>query len=165
MMKILFVQTGGTIDKDYPKVWKAYDFEITTPAVIRILEQVNPTFSYRITTACKKDSMDMTDEDRQTLYQLCADAPETHIVITHGTDTMKQTAEALQTLPDKVVVITGSARPERFTNSDASFNVGVAIGALQALPVGVYIAMNGVVSAWHAVEKAPATGRFIGSTS
>ena len=160
-MKILFVQTGGTIDKDYPKVWKAYDFEITDPAVTRVLECINPVFQYRVVSACKKDSMDITKEDRQALFELCATAPESHIVITHGTDTMAQTAGYLSKLTEKTIVITGSARPERFSNSDASFNIGVAVGALQTVQTGVYIAMNGVVAEWHVVQKSPKTGQFV----
>ena len=159
-MKILLIQTGGTIDKDYPKVWKAYNFEITDPAVIRILKQVNPAFEYRVESVLKKDSMDITDADRQQLYNFCAAAPEQHIVVTHGTDTMGVTAEVLSKLEGKTIVITGSARPERFSNSDAPFNVGVAIGALGAIEPGVYIAMNGLVTKWDQVHKDPETGIF-----
>jgi len=160
-MKILFVQTGGTIDKDYAKVWKAYAFEIEDPAVERVLARVNPTFEYRVETVCKKDSMDMTDDDRQALYDACAGALETHVIITHGTDTMNQTAEFLSKISGKTIVITGSARPERFENTDAHFNVGVAVGAVESLRPGVYIAMNGVVSRWDKVQKDPKTGRFL----
>ena len=160
-MNILFVQTGGTIDKDYAKVWKAYAFEIEDPAVKRILARVSPTFKYRIETVCKKDSMDLTDEDRQALYECCDEAPESHIIITHGTDTMSQTADTLSRLSGKTIVITGSARPERFENTDAHFNVGVAVGAVEALEPGVYIAMNGVVSRWDKVRKDPKTGQFL----
>jgi L-asparaginase len=159
-VKILFVQTGGTIDKDYPKVWQAYSFEITEPAFDRILELVNPAFGYRSVSALKKDSMDMTDEDRRKITELCKSAPEQHIVITHGTDTMSQTAEALSGIKDKTIVITGSARPERFSNSDAGFNVGTAVGAVQTLSHGVYISMNGLVSEWNKVEKSSKTGQF-----
>lgn len=159
-MKVLFIQTGGTIDKDYAKVWKAYAFEIEDPAVTRVLGRVNPAFTYRVATACRKDSMDMADDDRQAVLELCAQAPETHIIVTHGTDTMAQTAEALRDLQGKTVVITGSARPERFENTDAHFNVGVAMGAVAVLPPGVYIAMNGVVSRWDSVRKDPKTGQF-----
>ena len=160
-MKILFIQTGGTIDKDYAKVWKAYAFEIEDPAVKRVLKRVNPTFEYRIETACKKDSMDLTDADRQAVYRLCAEAEEKHIIVTHGTDTMSQTAEVLSKLTHKTIVITGSARPERFENTDAHFNVGVAVGAVEALQPGVYIAMNGVVSRSDKMRKDPKTGQFL----
>ena len=160
-MKILFIQMGGTIDKDYPKVWKAYNFEITDPAVTRVLEQANPVFAYQVVSSCKKDSMDITKADRQALKQLCEAAKENHIVITHGTDTMSNTAEFLSKIKEKTIIITGSARPERFSNSDAGFNIGVAVGAIKWVLPGVYIAMNGVVAEWRTVQKDPKTGKFI----
>lgn len=160
-MKILFIQTGGTIDKDYPKVWQAYEFEITTPATERILEVARPTFEYRHISVCQKDSMDMTDEDRQALLEACRNAEEDRIVITHGTDTMRQSAAVLSRLTEKTIVLTGARLPERMQQSDAAFNVGVAIGALQCLSPGVYVAMNGTVVTWDRVQKNPETGQFL----
>lgn len=159
-MKILFIQTGGTIDKDYAKVWQAYDFEINTPAVVRILKLASPVIDYKIKSAFKKDSMDITASDRKKLASICQKATEDRIVITHGTDTMSKTAEALSLVKDKIMVLTGAARPEHFYDSDAAFNVGVAVGAIQSLQPGIYIAMNGLVSPWQAVKKNPDTGQF-----
>lgn len=160
-MKILFIQTGGTIDKDYPKLVKAYHFEICDPAVTRILEKIKPVFDYEIVSLLKKDSMDLTDEDRQLILETCKKTDYDKILITHGTDTMVQTAEVLSAAKGKTIVLTGSARPERFGNTDADVNVGTALGALNLLENGVYIAMNGCVYPWNDVEKDQETGRFV----
>ncbi|MDO9575611.1 MAG: asparaginase domain-containing protein, partial [bacterium] len=92
-MKITFIQTGGTIDKDYPKLAKGYGFEIGEPAVKRILEKVNPNFGFEIISILKKDSLDITDEDREKIYEVCVKADSDKIIITHGTDTMIETAK------------------------------------------------------------------------
>lgn len=160
-MQILFIQTGGTIDKDYPTHGKSYAFEIASPAIERIMKTVRPSFSWRSLELLKKDSSDITDDDRQTILQACRDAPEKHIIITHGTDTMHETSQILATLTDKVIVITGSFRPERFAESDASFNVGMAIGGLQILKPGVYIAMSGVLLSWDKVYKNFGQGQYL----
>ena len=160
-MTILMIQTGGTIDKDYPRTMRGHGFEISEPAAQRIIERVNPAFEYEIVTVAKKDSLELTDDDRARLRTACLSASADRIVITHGTDTMIQTATSLSDVKDKVIVITGAMRPERFSNSDASFNLGVAIGAAQALPNGVYVAMHGGVHRWDAAGR-NATGQFIG---
>jgi L-asparaginase len=159
-MKILFLQAGGTIDKEYENGAQAYNFIITEPASKRILAQILPTFDYRIESVAKKDSMDLTDDDRQAILSACVDAPEDHIVITHGTDTMAVTAKELSSITDKVIVITGALRPERFYNSDAQFNLGTAVGGVQTLPKGIYIAMSGRLLTWDEYSKHPDTGRF-----
>ncbi len=160
-MKILFIQTGGTIDKDYPRTSGGYAFEITGPAVIRILENAGPVFDYEVLDLMRKDSLDMTADDRRLLRETCMDSGMEKIIITHGTDTMIETAEALSDIPGKTIILTGAMRPERFTNSDAAFNIGVAVGALDTAPAGVYIAMNGRLYAHKGVKRDPATGRFI----
>lgn len=160
-MKITFIQTGGTIDKDYPQTSRGYAFEISEPAVKRILEKLNPVFEYNIITALQKDSLDITTKDRQLILQLCITAKNSKIIITHGTDTMMETAETLHSITDKTIIITGAMRPERFTNSDAPINIGVAIGAVASLPHGVYIAMHGQVYSWNDVTRDPETGQFI----
>lgn len=160
-MKILFIQTGGTIDKDYPKLVKAYHFEICDPAVTRILEKIKPVFDYDILSLLKKDSMDLTDEDRQLILETCKKTAYNKILITHGTDTMVETAKVLSEIQDKAIVLTGSARPERFGNTDADVNVGTALGALNLLENGVYIAMNGCIYPWNDVKKDQETGRFV----
>lgn len=160
-MKILFVQTGGTIDKDYPKLVKAYNFEICDPAVTRILEKIKPAFDYEIVSILKKDSMDLTDEDRSLILKTCQETDADKILITHGTDTMTQTAEVLAAITNKAIVLTGSARPERFANTDADVNVGVALGALNMVSNGVYIAMNGRVYSALEAQKDQTTGQFV----
>jgi len=121
-MKILFIQTGGTIDKDYPKT-KAYAFEIGEPAVKRILNKINPNFSYKILPLVRKDSLDLNNLDRDRILKVCRQAREEKIIITHGTDTMVKTAKVLSVIKNKTVVITGSLRPEKFADSDAAFNL------------------------------------------
>ncbi len=160
-MNILFIQTGGTIDKDYPRTTRGYAFEISEPAVKRILEKLNPSFTYDVFPLLKKDSMELTDQDRQTLLTACIDAPCNRLIITHGTDTMIETANFLSVIKDKTIVLTGAMRPERFTNSDASVNIGVAIGAVQTLQPGVYVAMHGRVLKYSDVTRDMGNGKFI----
>lgn len=160
-MKITFIQTGGTIDKDYPRNTKGYAFEISEPAVKRLLERLNPSFQYQIITALKKDSLDITIKDRQELLYLCATGKNDKLIITHGTDTMIETAKALSSIPEKTIVITGAMKPERFIDSDAPINIGIAIGAVALLPHGVYVAMHGQVYRWDKVTRDPKTGQFI----
>lgn len=156
------MQAGGTIDKDYRRGANVYNFEIADPAAERILKRVDPLFTYRFIPLLRKDSMDMTEEDRQLILETCQKVPESHIVITHGTDTMTKTAETLQTITDKIIVLTGSAMPELFAGSDADFNVGMAVGALTILERGIYIAMSGRVLPWDQIHKDPETGQFVG---
>ncbi|MEI8205073.1 MAG: asparaginase domain-containing protein [Bacteroidota bacterium] len=160
-MKILIIQTGGTIDKDYPKLTKGYAFEINQPAAQRILENVNPTLEFEILPLLQKDSLDITDDDRNTIRDACIQTNCDKILITHGTDTMKETAQKLIGINNKAIVLTGAMRPERFSNSDAAFNIGVAIGALNVLGDGVYIAMNGTTYSWDKVKRDKETGQFI----
>jgi L-asparaginase len=160
-MRILFIQTGGTIDKDYPRTTKGYSFEITEPAVRRILERINPTFEYRIIPLLQKDSLDLTEDDRQRIVQECQKRAEDRIIITHGTDTMIETAKALRSLKGKHIVLTGAMRPEKFSDSDAPFNIGLAVGAVSTLPCGVYIAMHGKVHPFDVCTRNPSTGQFV----
>jgi len=160
-MKITFIQTGGTIDKDYPKSTKGWAFEIDTPAVERILPKLNPTFEYEILSVLKKDSMEINLEDRQQLLQACIDCDADKIIITHGTDTMGETASFLETVSDKTIVITGAMRPERFSNSDADLNLGMAIASVQSLEEGVYICMNGNVIRSTELDRNMDTGQYL----
>lgn len=157
-MKILFIQTGGTIDKDYPhgETDHGYSFVITDPAVSEVIPRVYANFDYEIISLLKKDSLDITDEDRKAILESVSSRSEDRIVITHGTDTILQTAEVLSSVPDKVIVITGSMLPEKFTTSDAKFNIGMATAAVQILQPGVYVALYGQVTPWNqfsAVQK------------
>ena len=160
-MKIIFIQTGGTIDKDYPKTKKGYAFEITEPAVERILRKVNPNFDYEIVHLLKKDSQDITHEDRDKISQICQKIKDNRIIITHGTETMIETARRLSSIKSKTIILTGAMKPEKFTDSDASFNVGTAIGAISLLSNGIYIAMNGRIYPWNKVKRNSRTGQFV----
>lgn len=160
VMKIMFVTTGGTIDKDYASRAGTYNFEISEPAVRRIMESIKPGFEFEVQPILQKDSLDMTEEDRMLIYERCEKADANRIIITHGTDTMVETAKRLSALKDKTIVLVGSSKPERFRDSDAHFNIGVAVGAVGILPEGVYIAMNGKVFPWHNVRKNRDSGAF-----
>ena len=140
-MKIKFITTGGTIDKVYFDAKSEY--EVGPPQVLEVLKDANVTFEYEIESVLKKDSLDMTDEDRLLIRRHIEGESCPRIVVTHGTDTMVLTGRALKGIPGKTVVLTGSIQPARFRNTDAVFNIGVAIGAAASLPPGVYIAMNG----------------------
>jgi L-asparaginase len=161
-MKILFIQTGGTIDKDYPRQIKGYAFEISEPAVKQILERINPSFEYEVISLLKKDSMDLTVKDKKKIFETCAEADTDKIIITHGTDTMLETAKFLSEVEKKTIILTGAFKPEKFTNSDADFNVGVAVGAVNVLGYGVYLAMNGRVHKHDKVKRDKLTGKYIG---
>lgn len=159
-MKILFIQTGGTIDKDYPRQTKGYAFEINEPAVKEILEKINPAFDYEVISVLRKDSLDLTAKDRKKIFEICERADFNKIVITHGTDTMIETARFLSEVKDKTIVLTGAFKPSKFSNSDADFNVGAAIGAVGVLGRGVYIVMNGMVFEYDKVQRNKITGKF-----
>lgn len=158
-MKITFIQAGGSIDKDYPKRIRTYSFEIGEPASKRILSHANVNFDYKIVSACKKDSMDMNDDDRKKVCNACLKAGE-KVIITHGTDTMVQTANALSGITGKTIILTGASSPSKFVDSDADFNLGMSVGAVQTLPCGVYIAMNGRIYEWDKVKKLD-SGHFV----
>jgi L-asparaginase len=159
-MRISIIQTGGTIDKDYPRKTKGYAFEISGPSIERILKKVNPAFNYQIFSVFKKDSLDITEEDRHKLVKICSELTDNKIIITHGTDTMIETGKFLINLKDKTIVLTGAVTPERFKDTDAEFNAGVAIGAINVLQNGVYIAMNGIVIPVGKCMRDPETGMF-----
>lgn len=160
-MNVLLIQTGGTIDKDYSAHGLANDFIIAEPTAERVINKVNPSFAYKTLDLLKKDSSDLTHDDRLLIKQACENADEKLIIITHGTDTMTDTAQAIDGITDKIIVITGAMRPERFSNSDADFNLGTAVGALNVLEPGVYIAMSGRVLPWHLIHKDYEQGQFI----
>jgi len=162
-MKIVFIQAGGTIDKDYPRTQKGYAFEIGEPAVKRILEKANPSFDFEVISLLRKDSLDMTEKDRERILEACQKTDADKIVVTHGTDTMIETARKLSKIRNKAIVLTGAMKPEKFSDSDASFNVGAAVGALNVLGNGVYIAMNGRVLPWKRVKRDERSGRFVES--
>lgn len=160
-MRIVFIQTGGTIDKDYPRKERGYAFEIGEPAVERIIQKAHPNFDYKVISILKKDSLDIAESDREKIYKACIKADSKRILITHGTDTMIETAKKLSAIKNKVIILTGAMKPEKFSDSDAAFNVGTAIGALNVLGKGVYIAMNGRIYPWNKVERNRETGQFV----
>lgn len=146
-MKILFIQTGGTIDKDYPRTSKGWAFEFGEPATTRLLARLRPRFEFEISTAFQKDSLEITDEDRGILADMINEWSGKNVVVTHGTDTMPETAEFLRKhCPDKVIAITGAMRPERFSNSDAPLNLGMAIATVQLAAPGVYMCLHGEIT-------------------
>lgn len=159
-MKITFIQTGGTIDKDYPKHIKGYAFEIGESAVKRILEKINPNFEYEIISLLKKDSQDITDEDRVKICEKCKQIENDKIIISHGTDTLIETAKYLFDVKNKLIILTGAMKPEKFSDSDAMFQIGSAIGALNCLENGIYIAMNGNIFPADKLKRNMKTGQF-----
>jgi L-asparaginase len=141
VMKIKIITTGGTIDKIYFD--QKSEFQVGDPQIAEVLKGANVTLEYDISSLLRKDSLDLNDADRELIHDaVCADSGRL-FVITHGTDTMIQTARALQDIPGKVVVLTGAMQPARFRMTDAVFNIACAVTAVQLLSDGVYIAMNG----------------------
>ena len=157
-MKIKILTTGGTIDKVYFDAKSEY--EVGPPQIVEILQEAHVTLDYAIESVFSKDSLDMTEEDRHSLRRRVAADPCQRIVITHGTDTMIQTALNLRGIPEKTIVLTGSMQPARFKVTDAVFNIGTAIGAVQSLPPGIYLAMNGRVFDPAQVRKNVEENRF-----
>jgi L-asparaginase len=142
-MTIQIYTTGGTIDKVYFD--QLSEFEVGEPKINEILEEAKVTFDYGVESILQKDSLDMTESDRQLILEKVLASPHRHIIVTHGTDTMIETAHLLQRVPGKTIVLTGSLSPARFRNTDAVFNIGCAVAAVQTLPEGVYLTMNGKV--------------------
>lgn len=148
---ILVLSTGGTIDKVYFDAMS--DYEVGESVIPDLLREANVLATHRHLGLMRKDSLELTDSDRDLIYDALAAQPERRVVITHGTDTMTQTAARLASLADRTIVLTGSMAPARFARTDATFNVGMAIAAVQALAPGTYIAMNGQVFAADQVVK------------
>jgi L-asparaginase len=157
-MRIKFFTTGGTIDKVYFDAKS--EFEVGSPQVLEVIKDANVSFEYEIESILQKDSLDMTESDRQLVRQRVATEPCPLVVVTHGTDTMVQTARALMDIAGKTIVLTGSMQPARFRSTDAVFNIGAAIGAVQSLPCGVYIVMNGRVFDPRKARKNVEQNRF-----
>ena len=158
-MKILV--TGGTLDKKYNPLNGALGFD--TSVVADMLTRSNHTLAAEVDVLMLKDSLEMNDQDRQVIAQACIDTAEQQILITHGTDTMVETANAiaLSELANKTIILLGAMVPYRINQSDALFNLGCAMTAVQLLPAGVYITMNGQVFDYREVEKNRAQGVFV----
>ena len=149
---------GGTIDKIYFDALS--QFEVGDSQLKHILTEGLVDFEYDIVPLLQKDSIEMTDEDRSKLRDYIADDDLSHYVVTHGTDTMPATAEALAGLDGKTIVLTGALTPARFKATDAVFNIGMAVAAAQTAAPGVYIAMSGQVFRAGEVRKNRAENRF-----
>ena len=150
-MTLHIITTGGTIDKVYFDARSEY--AVGSPQITEILREANVTFDHTLESVLRKDSLELTDADRELIRAHVEAATADRVLITHGTDTLVQTALALEGIPGKTVILTGSMQPARFRNTDAVFNIGVAIGAVQCLPPGVYLAMNGRVLDARRVRK------------
>ena len=157
-MDIHIFAVGGTIDKIYFDA--ASEFKVGEPQIGELLHEANVTFNYQVESLMRKDSLEMTDEDRQLIREAVAACPTERILITHGTDTMADTARALMGVEGKAVVLTGAMQPARLRVSDAIFNIGFAIGALQQVDHGIYVAMNGQVFEPANLKKNRSAHRF-----
>ncbi|GAB2491619.1 asparaginase domain-containing protein [Arenimonas alkanexedens] len=158
MEELLIVTTGGTIDKVYFD--DKSDYQVGEPQIGRILKALGVAFRFTVIPIIRKDSLHITAEDRELLRATIAAQPARHVLVTHGTDTMVDTAAVLASLSDKVIVLTGALNPAGFRGSDAEFNIGTAVGAVQAAAPGVYIAMNGRIWDPLKVRKNVAANRF-----
>lgn len=157
-MSVKIITTGGTIDKIYFDAKS--EFQVGEPQVADVLHNSNVTMPFEVLALMRKDSLELTDDDRQLIYDTVTADECAHIVITHGTDTMAVTAAKLIGIPNKTIVLTGAMQPARFRMTDAVFNIASAFTAAQTLPPGVYLAMNGrIFNAGH-VRKNVAENRF-----
>jgi L-asparaginase len=158
MQHLSVITTGGTIDKVYFDAKS--DYQIGAPQIGAILTQLGVAFEFEVVPVLRKDSLEMTDDDRVAIRRAVEQQPHRHVLITHGTDTMVDTARVLAGMPGKTIVLTGALNPARFQGSDAVFNVGCAVGAVQSLGDGVWIAMNGRIWDPARVRKNRAANRF-----
>jgi L-asparaginase len=157
---ILILTTGGTIDKSYFDALSEY--QIADSAIASLLKEARVALPFRIVELMRKDSLELTDADRALIAATAKGASESRIIITHGTDTMTDTAKVLaEAVPDKTIVLTGALSPARFAESDASFNMGLAFATAQVAAPGVWIAMSGEVFDGLKVRKDRAAGRFV----
>ena len=159
MAELAILTTGGTIDKVYFDALS--EFQVGETVVPQILRAGLVRSDIRVETLMGKDSLDLTDADRAIIRQAVMSAPERGIIITHGTDTMTETAKALQGVEDKTIVLVGALSPARFAHSDAHFNLGMAVAAAQLAPPGIWIAMNGTVFPADKVRKDRGAGAFV----
>ena len=158
MDQLCIVTTGGTIDKIYFD--DKSDYQIGEPQIGRILQELGVAFRFEVIPILRKDSLHIGERDRELLRATIAAQEARHVLITHGTDTMVDTARALASIEGKTIVLTGALNPARFRGSDAEFNIGTAVGAVQSLPPGVYVAMNGRIWDPLKVRKNVDANRF-----
>ena len=162
MDELLVVTTGGTIDKVYFD--DKSDYQVGEPQIGRILQELGVAFRFSVIPILRKDSLHMGAEDRALVRSTVEAQPHRHVLITHGTDTMVETAAALAAAlhpaSGKTIVLTGAMIPYAFGSSDGLFNLGSALSFVQVLPAAVYIAMNGRYFDWDRVRKNRETGVF-----
>jgi len=158
MEELLIVTTGGTIDKVYFD--DKSDYQVGEPQIGKILLELGVAFRFRVVPVLRKDSLHIDAGDRELVRATIAAQEARHVLVTHGTDSMVETAKVLATLPDRVIVLTGALNPAGFRGSDAEFNIGTAVGAVQSLAPGVYIAMNGRIWDPARVRKNVEANRF-----
>ena len=158
---VTVITTGGTIDKVYFDALSHY--EVGTPVVTGMLTEAGVEVPYTVQSLMQKDSLELTSEDRQAIRQAVEKAPTAGVLVTHGTDTMVDTAKALFGIEGKTIVLTGALKPARFKDTDAQFNVAAAFVAVQVLPAGVWIVMNGRVFDPEHVRKNRDANRFEGT--
>lgn len=157
---ILVLTTGGTIDKAYFDALSEY--QIVESGIPDLLKVARVALPLRVVELMRKDSLDLTEADRALIADTARAAPESRIVVTHGTDTMTDTARVLAAeVPGKTVCLTGALSPARFAETDAPFNLGMALATVQTAPPGVYIAMSGEVFDGLKVRKDRAAGKFV----
>ncbi len=157
-MFIRFITTGGTIDKIYFDAMS--QFEVGESQVEHILSEGLVNFDYDIVSMFQKDSLDMTDDDRRKLREYIENDAAERYVISHGTDTLVETADVLAGIPGKTIVLTGALSPARFKTTDAVFNVGMAVAAVQTAGPGVYLAISGQIFEAGRVHKNRKENRF-----
>ena len=158
MLKIKIFSVGGTIDKIYFD--DKSDYQVGEPQISQILHAMHVAFDFEVIALMRKDSLHIGEKERRLIHATVETSDASHILITHGTDSMVETAAVLDDVEDKTIVLTGALNPARFRDSDAIFNIGCAVGAAQSLPPGVYIAMNGKVWDPAKVRKNRRENRF-----
>lgn len=156
---ILVLTTGGTIDKAYFDALSEY--QIVESGIPALIAQARVALPFRVMELMRKDSLELTDADRALIAAAVREAPERRVVITHGTDTMTETAKALSDIAGKTIVLTGALSPARFAETDAHFNLGMAFATAQVAAPGVWIAMSGQVFDGLKVRKDRAAGKFV----
>ena len=158
MEDLLIVTTGGTIDKVYFDAKS--DYQVGDPQIGKILDDLGVAFRFHVIPLLRKDSLFIDGDDRALMRATIAAQSERCVLVTHGTDSMVETAKVLAGIPGKTIVLTGALNPARFEGSDAQFNIGCAVGAVQSLPEGAYIAMNGRIWSPDKVRKNVDANRF-----
>jgi L-asparaginase len=162
-MEICLFACGGTVDKAYGAGAGVYDLHIGEPFAFDCLKKMGPGATWYQKSLLKKDSLDMNEEDRLNVARACKGAAAPRIIVTHGTDTMIDTARQLAEwglYRNRCIVLTGALRPACMKDSDAEFNLGLAFGAVLSKPNGIWIAMHGI-HRWDQCRKDPKTGMFV----